>query len=977
MQSPNRFSIIEYYQIKDLLPYMKKFAQDQGTGGVFVVPQSFDKSTIAKMLAPSSFLTPPPKVITIGDLYSELAEACGTEPLFVIDPPDHTLILKYIVREFIAECEEEGVELPVGVLQGGFPKALGDELRELVTEDVSPSDFAARLALEGDELSPEHILATLYKSYEGYLSSHKITDVYSVPHHARKLIETNQKAGEYLSGRNFFFLGFLSLTGSQLALVREVSRYTASRVLIGSPRVDTEGFQGIAAQIGNFEKTSADYSRQRRERKSISFRASNVELEAQTIARQIALWQNNCGLFHEAFGDFASLSDLGLLCSKENVAVFRSAFNRYKIPWNEEEIATVADNIVGRLPQLIWQTFESACQESAVRSFLSSFAFADLQGGELLQVSRDEHPYSKEMWLELLTEDAKSTLASAENFYGTLKAGVTPYELLFSYHKFLEEIKLGERITALTQEKPNLDYIAKSVNNSIFEVGKKAKYMADLATAVGEATNETLTGSEALDFFASWASASTLPVTMPLASCVTIWTKVPPTFTARKYFFISNCDASHYPKTLHESELLSPEAKEKFNKNLEGSPLHISHIPSIAEKRLQEEAIFCRLTETAESGLVFTCTASDDKGRPVFASPFLAKFLERTGQKANLHNITLDDLFPTASEDRLKGSEAPRECNLEAETPPALTCEPHTVPYISPSHLDSARCHFKFYLENFLHLDDERVRLLDPRAMGNLMHKLFEDGFAEMKNGRCDSLLQFVTENVEGHATKIVMGSPLCPNLFTDPRLAITALDFKRKLTEMARYLDTLGSRCNANGLTQTLQEFDLEFNGQLPISDKEKSKLCHIKGRADRIDIFGDEAVILDYKSNKAKDHKNDLQLPLYAVILPQIMKGLNVSSVAWLGLGDTKGNIIAANTSNKKKFKEVYECYDKCTHVFDANLENRKAEALQVLAPLLDLMTDGGEWKPTYKINGKDNPACQYCNYRSICRKQAMENE
>ena len=59
--------------------------------------------TLQKMIQPSSFLTHAPKILTLGELYQEMAEVCGTEPLFVIDPPDHTLILKFIVKNFIAK----------------------------------------------------------------------------------------------------------------------------------------------------------------------------------------------------------------------------------------------------------------------------------------------------------------------------------------------------------------------------------------------------------------------------------------------------------------------------------------------------------------------------------------------------------------------------------------------------------------------------------------------------------------------------------------------------------------------------------------------------------------------------------------------------------------------------------------------------------------------------------------------------------
>ena len=980
MQTPNKFSIINYYQIKDLLPYLAKFFKDNGEQGVFVVPQSLDKATLQKMIQPSSFLTHAPKILTLGELYQEMAEVCGTEPLFIIDPPDHTLILKFIVKNFIAKCEAEHIELPVGVMQAGFPKALGDELHELITEDVTPEEFETRLNLaDENNLTPEKILCTLYNDYKKYLASHKITDVFSVPYHTRQLIAKNKNATDYLAKLNFFFVGFLSFTGSQLALVREVSRYTAGRVVVGAPKATVADFKGAAEQIGTFEITSADYSRQRRERKNLVFHASNCELEAATLARQIALWQNNTGTLFDNFGVFGTLSDIGLVCSKENVELFRSAFNRYKIPWNEEEISTVADNIVGRLPRLVWQTYESNWQESHARAFLSSFIFADKETGKLFDIPKNIHPLDRISWEEFLRDDAKFVVQSAETFYKVLKNGTTPSNLLSAYYEFLEAIKLGDKVIALTETMPNLDNIAKAVNNSIFEVGKKAKYMADLAEVVGEATDEFLVGSDALDFFTSWASVSTLPVTMPLASCVTIWTKVPPVFTSRKYFVIANCDANHYPKTMRESELLSPEARELFNKNIdEANILHISHIPDMVEKRLQEEAIFRRLIETAEAGLIFSRTVADKENRPVFASPFLNKFLNLSGSEAEkiTHRVTLDDLLPHLKDDRLNGAEASRLSLQETEEMPCLASTPENVPYIKPSHIESARCPLKYYLENLLYLDDERLKLLDNRALGNLMHALFEDGFDALEKGASKSLLEFIEKNLESYAQKIQYGKPIYPTFFTDPRLAIEADNFKKNLFEMARYLDSLEKGDLGKARKKMLREENLDFEERLPISDTEKSHICHIKGKADRIDVFGDKAVIIDYKSSEAEHHKADLQLPLYAVIWSLLHPESDVTAIAWLGLKKAQEKPMSAYYEDKKQFEGYYKG-EKHVAGSRTTLADRKKEAIEVTANLVEHLVKGNEWKPVYKINGKDNPACQYCKYKPICRKQAVENE
>jgi hypothetical protein len=150
-----------YYNITEKGERLAGLYRDCGERVIFVVPSGLDKDALLDLISGGgSFFGQRPKICTWGDLYKEVSQISHARPRMITDPPDHTLIIRYILDKFLEEQDKSGNKLPDGVYRRGFSKILGDNIKELLNEDVSPRDLRDRLYMEGDppEGSPEAIL---------------------------------------------------------------------------------------------------------------------------------------------------------------------------------------------------------------------------------------------------------------------------------------------------------------------------------------------------------------------------------------------------------------------------------------------------------------------------------------------------------------------------------------------------------------------------------------------------------------------------------------------------------------------------------------------------------------------------------------------------------------------------------------------------------------------------------------------------
>ena len=87
---------------------------------------------------------------------------------------------------------ELGVKLAPGVYHKGFVSVLGDNIKDLLAEEVSSGKLSAALFEEGeaDPALPESILISLYERYTDYLEEYGLADAAQLPTLARKAIDS-------------------------------------------------------------------------------------------------------------------------------------------------------------------------------------------------------------------------------------------------------------------------------------------------------------------------------------------------------------------------------------------------------------------------------------------------------------------------------------------------------------------------------------------------------------------------------------------------------------------------------------------------------------------------------------------------------------------------------------------------------------------------------------------------------------------
>ena len=92
----------------------RRFIKNTGGRALFIVPARLDRDSMLELLCGEEpGFGARPIIWTVGDLLSELQRA-AKEYERIIDPPDHKLILRWLLSEFLSEAEEKGAALEPG-----------------------------------------------------------------------------------------------------------------------------------------------------------------------------------------------------------------------------------------------------------------------------------------------------------------------------------------------------------------------------------------------------------------------------------------------------------------------------------------------------------------------------------------------------------------------------------------------------------------------------------------------------------------------------------------------------------------------------------------------------------------------------------------------------------------------------------------------------------------------------------------------
>lgn len=936
-----------YYNIRDkeqgLHRLYKKYLKDI----VFIVPAGLDREALLdEICSGEPFFGDKPQVMTAGDLLAELSRR-GLSAPGVIDPPDHNLILRWLLEGFLKAMEEEKTALAPGVYHRGFVSVLGDNIKDLLAEEISPEELSRSIfgEEEPEASRPEAILIRLYQSYIDYLAEHKLADAAQIPLLVRQAMNS-EAALKWIKNTVFVFSGFLSFTGSQLKLVSALSELTT--VLMLQPETGLDNFHDGIYQLKQEYKKRPGWSV-----KTAELEASNKHLELEALARETALWADGQGSFSQ-LGTLTDYGDIGIMISPDRLSILRYALERYQIPYNLRVRGTVGETPAGRLAVEIWTAFSCGWDYFHTLPLISNPLLFTAKDGSLPQLPAGSFPTGFESWQKALRGRGELVLNEMDLFCRKLAAGGTPVEILTAWSNFLNSraVQTAQKTAWAAGAEASLDEEVKNIAFALFELDKKIKVLTDEARDLGEAAEICLKGAEAAGYITDWGSTATLPIQLPQSRSLTVYAGMPPILTSHRFWIMTGVDLAAWPGTIRESLLLGNSQKSVFNEAQLKKEEGAAHLPELREEREQKEAVFRRLAATAREGLIITRSLTDNSKDPVGESPFVTSMLSQKDKSRGWELIgkcqyPTDDAMPDGGAPWFPQAEviSSEAVITEPDKMPEGRAEAEAAPVLRVSDLDTwAQCPYKYWCLRKMNLETPQETLYSPMTAGSLVHKIWEEALNEELCQKGRSIWGYVTENWQRFKNEKY------PELDGDTRLLRYEKKLLKNVMEMALRLDTIEEKARAAGRSSISTELSLpeyEIEG------------CRFHAKADRIDYYSDGVVLLDYKLGSASTHLSELQIAAYFVMLRKAEISDKLLGFGWLGHRDC-----SLDGYFEKSAREIYQP--------DRGHKTSASELAELAEKTMSDMAASvrqGIYKPVYDPKNK---GCSSCPFSVLCRKR-----
>lgn len=934
-------TVHSYFSLAAKSDKLAQIYKTYGDKALFIVPARLDRDIMLELICggePSFGARP--IIWTVGDLLSELQRA-AKEYERIIDPPDHKLILRWLLSGFLEEAKEKGASLEPGYSHPGFVSVLGKNIKDLLAEEVQADSLRSALGGEAGEFSPESVLIELYERYTDYLEEYSLADAAQIFTLARRKLLTD--AGrDTVAGKKIVFAGFLSFTSSQLRLVKALGELANLEMF--QPETGLDWFHDGILQLNECYTERGTWNV-----KTVKLEAGNPQLELEAAARELALWACGDGAL-TALGEFGGYGSVGLMTSPDMLHVAEYALSRYKIPYNVQEGGTAADTLLGGLPSAIWRARHSGWNNRETALLVSNPLLFG-RDGKLPEYDEAALPDGIEAWLAALPEEAGETLRRAASLCENFEKGVSPKEALTLWRDFLRGCRAAERAASAAAELSELDGGVKQAASALDELDKKIQKLADDSKYIGPASEVTLDGAEAAAFISDWGATATLPVQLPQSRSLTVYAGPPPTLASHRCWVMTGVDSNRWPGVLRESMLLGDDKKAKFNA-APSNGAEPSHLPELHEEREQKEAVFRRILATGYECAVVTRALFNENGEECGESRFLTAALQDKGKRrwslVNTAVYTAERAMPDGGGPWFPQAEA--VCTPvsrgRSEAQPQGRAAPIELPKIRISDIDRWNaCPYMYWCERVLGLESGSPSLYDSKKAGTLAHLAWEAAFREKNENPKLSIHRYVMDN---WARFKASGYP---ELDSEPRLARYEKRLRRQMFDMAAAQDELEERLAAAPKLATETEVRLdgfEFAGAL------------FTGQADRIDRFEDGIVVLDYKLGSSRPHEKELQVAAYCAMLAASREE-NILGFGWLGhAGPSLSGWFTDGLFDLYAFKE--------TSKKKGSFADRIDEALALMERMAE-SARSGEYPPKYDVK---NRICQTCSYFTLCRKR-----
>ena len=900
----------------------------------FVLPTSQDRDWLFELAGCNDdCLFSNIKTYVWNDLYREFA---GRVKSFTevkvfrqIDPPDNRLILKHLVNEFTQRKTEVLKELP-GIIHSGYIDLLSESIRELISEEVSPDIYESTIITP--DLS-QLILIEIYKEYLKYLEQYGLMDSAQIPMRTRELIEGNRVD---IKGENFMFVGFLSLTNAQKNLIESMSNSGASVKLV-QPEAFVEGIYDISVQFAKYGVDN-DSILLRHSRDYILYESPDSTCELDLLARELALWSRKSGAFADV--PFLGWDSMGIQTSQDRVKMLNEALFRYNIPVNLYTGGKVSETPLGYLPKKVYSAYKNGWRTKDTAILL---AHACLGGSISDPAIISRGPFGEKGWIKHMSNDSNAVGIKAFNamneFCKAIDKGGNPVKILNALFEFSQEGGLWlDSLYNVATDNYIFDSELRELASAIIEIERKLLFMKELQPSVGIAGSQIFKGYAAIEFINQWASDSQTATNPIMSGAVSVHSKIP-SLTNYNTLIITGVTAKEWPGNLSYSSIISEQARERINENT--APYSkTTHLMTLHEKRIQKEALLKRLFYSAERLIIVSRPFADEKNRPLLESPCLTSALKSNDfVNIGVTSKNLRDLLPGNSPYFGQIEVKPDHTSVsKRRIPTAISAYDNNV--IRISALDElVECPYLYWAKYIKRIKEPVTELFSNLSAGNLVHEILEAAWNEKlsSNKSLASIVSFIWDVADNNDISLRY-----KDLFVDKRLMRRKNLLRARSIKIAELQDEIEKRMSSH----SVKRLDMKFEHEISF----EAEGFNFFGRCDRMDIFEDGAVIIDYKTGKIPS--STLQLGSYAKALKS--SGMEIVGAGYVSLTEEvlKGvfmNPYSSIYSGKDAKKSIEELF--------IDTEQKISSVVETLK--------GGEFKPDYK-----SKLCGYCSYKPVCR-------